>query len=47
MIVELVDKFIKEKNLVIRPIPEQVRSVYEASESNIARYNGEVKYCQK
>ena len=47
MIVELVDKFIKEKNLVIRPIPEHVRSVYEASESNIARYNGEVKYLEK
>lgn len=47
MIVELIDKFIKEKSLVIRPIPEKVKSVYEASESNIARYNGEVKYLEK
>lgn len=47
MIVELLDKFIKEKGLIIRPIPEKVRSVYEASESNINKYNGEIKYLDK
>lgn len=38
MIVKLVDKFIKEKGLIIRPIPEKVRSAYDVNEHNIKKF---------
>ena len=45
MIIELLDKFIKEKGLAIRYIPEKIRSAYDVNDHTLKSIpNGEVQY---